>query len=299
MTPEVLIVEEPAVGVRRLTLNRPDKHNALNDDLREALFRELRSADRDPDISVVVIAGEGPSFCSGYDLATPNNAVERSAPTSIDGWWPRHVMAGWFEMADMTIAIIGEVHGYCLAGGSELAAACDLVYVSDDAKIGYPPVRLMSPPDFVWQPWFLGPRRAMEVLLTGDAISGQEAVDAGFANRCVPREALSQTVLDVAIRITAVPRELTAMNKRVVHRSMDVAGYRQAIRANTETQTLAFHQAPSLEYRQRMRDGGVSNALRERDGAFSDYSATEPTQNLPPATDPATPQIKGVPEDDV
>ena len=78
----------------------------------------------------------------------------------------------WFEMWDMATPIIGQVHGYCLAGGSELATACDLVYVADDAQIGYPPVRLMSPPDMQWQTWMMGLRRGMEALLTGDSMSG-------------------------------------------------------------------------------------------------------------------------------
>ena len=107
------------------------------------------------------------------------------------------------------------MHGWCLAGGTELAAACDLVYVADDAQIGYPPVRLMSPPDMQWQTWLMGLRRGMEALLTGDAMSGTEAVAAGMANRAHPADELDDAVLAVAERVAKIPVELLALNKRV------------------------------------------------------------------------------------
>ena len=153
----VLLVDEPLEKVRRLTLNRPHKRNALNDRLRGALFDALRAADRDPDVSVVIIRGAGTCFSAGYDLGSRNTDVERSIAPA-DGWWSRHVVNNWFEMWDMATPIIAQVHGYCLAGGTELATACDLVYVADDAQVGYPPVRLMSPPDMQWQTWMMGLR---------------------------------------------------------------------------------------------------------------------------------------------
>ena len=115
MNTSVLLIDEPQEGIRRLTMNRPEKHNALNDDLRLAIFENLRDADSDKDVSVIVIRGAGESFCSGYDLSSVNNPVERTSSTT-DGWWSRHVVANWFEMWDMSKPIIGQVHGYCVAG---------------------------------------------------------------------------------------------------------------------------------------------------------------------------------------
>ena len=147
MSDDVLIIDEPLPRVRRFTLNRPEKRNALNDALRGALFDALREGDGSRGCSVMIIRGAGQSFCAGYDLGMPNHDVERTIAKQ-DGWWSRHVVNNWFEMWDMATPIIGQVHGFCLAGGSELAAACDLLYVADDAQIGYPPVRLMSPPGY-------------------------------------------------------------------------------------------------------------------------------------------------------
>ncbi len=271
----VLLIDEPLPKVRRLTLNRPAKRNALNDDLRGALFDALRAGDKDPSISVMIIRGAGSSFCAGYDLGSPNSDVERSI-AHVDGWWSRHVVNNWFEMWDMSTPIIGQVHGYCLAGGTELATACDLVYVAEDAQIGYPPVRLMSPPDMQWQTWLMGLRRGMEALLTGDSMSGVEAVTSGFANRAHPMATLEGEVLAMAERVAKIPRELLALNKRAAHRAMDVMGIRAGIRATAEIQALGFHQQPSRDYMRSFAEKGVTAALSERDAAFGDYREGPP-----------------------
>jgi enoyl-CoA hydratase len=218
----------------------------------------------------MIIRGAGSAFCAGYDLGSPNSDVER-AISRADGWWSRHVVNNWFEMWDMSTPIIGQVHGYCLAGGTELATACDLVYVAEDAKIGYPPVRLMSPPDMQWQTWMMGLRRGMEALLTGDSMSGVEAVANGFANRAHPADELDGAVLAMAERIAKIPADLLALNKRAAHRAMDVMGIRAGIRATAEIQALGFHQPSSMEYMQSFVTKGVTAALSERDAAFGDY----------------------------
>jgi enoyl-CoA hydratase len=133
-----------------------------------------------------------------------------------------------------------------MAGGSELAAACDLVYVAEDAKIGYPVVRMVSPPDMQFHPWLVGMRRAMELMLTGDSVSGSEAAAIGLANRAFPAAELELRVLELAERIAKVPPDLQQLNKRSVHRAMDVMGIRAAIRAGSELQALATHQ-PSVK----------------------------------------------------
>ena len=278
MSEPVLIVDDPAPKVRRLTLNRPDKRNALNDALRGALFDALRAGDKDKNVSVMIVRGAGSCFSAGYDLGSPNTDVER-ASAYADGWWSRHVVNNWFEMWDMSTPIIGQVHGYCLAGGSELATACDLVYVARDAKIGYPPVRLMSPPDMQWQTWLMGLRRGMEALLTGDSMSGDEAVAAGFANRAFDLADLDVEVVAVAERVAKIPADLLALNKRAAHRAMEAMGIRAGIRATAEIQALGFHQRSSKEYMSSFATKGVTAALSERDASFGDYRESGPTSS--------------------
>jgi enoyl-CoA hydratase len=275
----VLLIDEPRPGVRRLTMNRPEKRNALNNALRGAILSALQEADADPAVKVSILRGAGPCFSAGYDLSA-NNAVEQPyySPGG-PGQWSRHVVEGWFRIWDLGKPVIAQVHSYCLAGGSELATCCDLVYVAEDAKIGYPPTRLMSPPDNQFHPWIMGMRAAMEMYLTGDAISGTEAAARGWANRAVPASDLEATVLAIAERITHVPTELTQINKRSVHRAMEIMGLRAAIRSGTEMQALAFTTEASLAYRaQFKRDGGsVRDLLSQRDAPFRDYREADPT----------------------
>ncbi len=272
-TADVLLTDQPAPGVRRLTMNRPEKRNALNNALRGAIFQALQDADTDPEVRVSIIRGAGPSFCAGYDLSADNAGGQPYYTAGGALPWSRHVVEGWFRMWDLAKPVIAQVHGYCLAGGSELATACDLVYVAEDAKIGYPPTRLMSPPDMQFHPWLLGMRRAMEMYLTGDAISGAEAARDGFANRAFPAEHLEAEVLKLAERVALVPPDLQQINKRSVHRAMEIMGMRDALRAGTELQALAFTTESSLAYRRQFkRDGGsVRELLSQRDAPFRDY----------------------------
>jgi len=273
--PVHLLVDDPRPRVRRLTLNRPEKRNALNNRLRGELLEALRTADADPEVSVSIVRGAGSCFSAGYDLAADNRVDQPYYSPGGPGQWSRHVVEGWFTIWDLAKPVIAQVHGYCLAGGSELATACDVVFAAEDAQIGYPAVRLMSPPDMQYHPWLVGMRRAMELMLTGDAMSGREAADWGFATRAFPAAELESRTLEFAERAARIPTELQQLNKRSVHRAMEIMGARAAMRAGTEIQALAFTTEASRAYlAQFRRDGGsVREQLDRRDRAFGDYRA--------------------------
>ena len=273
--PVHLLVDDPRPRVRRLTLNRPEKRNALNNRLRGELLEALRAADADPAVRVAVLRGAGPAFSSGYDLSADNSVGQPFYSPGGPGQWARHVVESWFTIWDLAKPVIAQVHGYCLAGGSELAACCDLVYVAEDARIGYPPTRLMSPPDNQFHPFLMGMRAAMEMYLTGDALTGTEAAARGFANRAVPAAELEKTVLGVAERIALVPTELTQINKRAVHRAMEVMGLRSSIRAGTELSALATHTESMKKFVSGIQSSGLKAALTERDTPFGDYRTSE------------------------
>ena len=266
----LILVDDPRPKVRRVTLNRPEKRNALNNQIRGELFAALEHADRDPEVHVTIVRGAGSCFSAGYDLGSNNAANQPFFTAAGDGNWPRHVVDGAFKIWDLAKPVIAQVHGYCLAGGSELMSACDLCYVSEDAKIGYPPVRLMSPPDNQFHAWLAGMRNAMELMLTGDSVDGHEAVRMGLANRCFRNDELESRVLEIAERIAKIPPDLQQLNKRSVHRAMEIMGMRAAIKAGTEIQALAFHQRSSREYLKEFARG-VTQALSKRDAQFGDY----------------------------
>jgi enoyl-CoA hydratase len=267
----LITVDNPEPGVQRIALNRPEKRNALNNEIRAEIFEALEKADANPDLRVSIIRGAGPCFSAGYDLRADNrkNLPYFTAPG--DGHWPRHVVQGWLGIWDLAKPVIAQVHGYCLAGGSELATACDLVYVAEDAQIGYPVVRSMSAPDMQFHPWLMGLRNAMEMMLTGDSISGVDAVRMGFANRAFPADELDARVLEIASRVARIPSDLQQLNKRSVHRALEIMGLRAAIRAGTEIQALGFHQRSALETFQKLASGPLTDALDDRDAKFGDY----------------------------
>jgi enoyl-CoA hydratase len=260
---ELILVDEPAQYVRRITLNRPEKRNAISTPMRVELLDALRAHDSDPGVRVTIVRGAGPCFSSGYDLSG-GSLMEGSPFYSApgDGQWARQANDTWFSVWDLAKPVIAQIHGYAIAGGTELASACDLVYVAEDAQISYPVVRVLSPPDWQYHTVLLGMRRAMELMLTGDPISGIEAARIGFANRAFPAESLAGEVLRIASRIAGVPADLAQINKRVVHRAFDVWGARAAIRAGTELQALAGHTATAAQFRENLL-ANVKKAVAE------------------------------------
>ena len=245
---KLILVDQPAPHVSRITLNRPEKRNALSNQLRAELLDTLFLLDKDSSVRVTIIRGAGSCFSSGYDLASDLNSGQPGYTAAGDGQWSRHVSECWMSIWDLAKPVIAEVHGYALAGGSELAAACDLVYVAEDAQIGYPVVRLLSPPDMQFHTWMMGMRNAMEMMLTGDSISGTEAVQQGFANRAWPADQLEQEVIKKAVKVAAIASDLNQINKRSVHRAMEIMGIRTGIRQGSELMALASHQPSSKEF---------------------------------------------------
>ena len=269
-----LLIEDPRPGIRRISLNRPEKRNALCNPLREELFNSLEEADSDSEVRVIVLSGAGSCFCAGYDLSYNNKEDMPYHSSKNDGFWPRHVVEGAFKIWDLATPVIAQVHGYCLAGGTELAASCDLVYVANDVKIGYPVVRSMSPPDNQIFPWLMGMRHAMEMMLTGESIDGETAVKQGFANRSFDADSLGEEVLKIAEKVAKVPSDLQAINKRAVHRQMEAMGMRTGIRAGTEMQALAMHSKSTQEHLKEL-SSGLKEALTKRDEEFGDYRTSK------------------------
>jgi enoyl-CoA hydratase len=271
----VVLVDDPAPHVRRITLNRPEKRNALNHALRGEVIQALQAADTDPEVHVSIVRGAGKCFSSGYDLGGGNAGLEVPYFTAGgDGQWPRHVVDGWMSIWDLAKPVIAQVHGYCLAGGSELATGCDLVYIAEDAQMGYPAVRF-GVPDMHFHSWLLGMRTAMEMMVTGDAIDGREAARLGWATRAYPADELEARTLERAARVAQLPPDIVQLNKRAVHRQMEIMGLRAGLRAGTELCTLGTHQKSFHAFMARSQKEGLLTALQERDQVFGDYRTAD------------------------
>lgn len=244
--PEPLVLRsEPAPHVVAFTLNRPDKRNAISADLRHLLLDLLDEADADPQVHVVIVSGAGSCFSSGYDL---RGALRNARDVDEAGQpqdWPAAATASWRRIGQLGVPVIAQIHGYALAGGTELAAACDLVYIADDAHIAHPVAPLFGPADFNYHPWLVGPRNAMEMALTGEAMSGTDAVQVGFANRSWPQAELAAAVLQRAVTIAASPRDISRINKATVRAGMAAMGVDDTIQAMVAWRRKANAELPA------------------------------------------------------
>ncbi len=266
---EPVVLVEDIGPVRRLTMNRPEALNALNHDLVEGLSAALAGAATDDDVRVVVLRGAGRAFCAGYDLNEDADEGELDARH-----WHDSLSASterMLEFTDHPKPTIAQVHSYCLAGGTDLMLACDLAVVSDDAKFGYVDVRFGSGVVSMFLPWVVGVRAAKELLFTGeDRVGADEALRMGLVNRVVPSADLDEATLDLANEIATNEPFVVQTTKRAVNRAWDVAGFRAAMRANTELDVMieTANLPARDEFRRITRSDGLKAAIAWRDERF-------------------------------
>jgi enoyl-CoA hydratase len=263
----VLLREATDWGVR-LTLNRPSKLNALSAELRDALTEAVAAAEADPDIRVIAIAGAGRAFCSGYDLS-------EDAPDDVRGW--RKILA---EDVAATLAIwrcskpvIAQVHGFALAGGLELAMACDLVVASDDARLGEPEIRFGSAPVTLLMPFLIGQKATRELLMTGDLVDAAEARRMGLVNRVVPADRLAAEVDELAETLARVEPDVMAPTKLMLNRAMEASGFLAAVEAGLDLQSIVNTSATARAFDEIVRRDGLKAALAWRDQRYQERLA--------------------------
>ncbi len=264
----MLLVED--VGpVRRLTMNRPRSLNALNGALVEALMGALDEAAAAETVSVVVLRGEGRAFSAGYDL----NEDASAGVLDSSSWHAEleHSTAQMLRILDHPKPVIASVHGYCLAGGTDLMLACDLAVAADDAIFGYVDIRFGSGVVSMFLPWVVGVRRAKELLFTGaDRVSADEAFRIGLVNRIVPRDELDDATMALANEIAKNEPFVVQTTKRAVNRVWDVAGFRAAMAANSELDTIieTANLPARAEFRRITEEQGLKAAIAWRDARY-------------------------------
>ena len=268
----VLLTTRTPWGVR-LTLNRPAKLNALNGPLVHALVAALDAAEADPDVRVIVLEGAGRAFSSGYDL-TEESEGGIGGPVE----WRRALaadVAATLRFLDSPKPIVAQVHGYALAGGLELAMACDLVVAAEGTKLGEPEIRYGSAPVTLLMPYLIGQKKTRELLLTGDLIDAVEAERIGLINRVVPAERLVAEVDALADRLARTPPEVMSLTKRMLNRSMDAAGFRLAVEAGLDLGAIinAADTPEQREWDAIVRRDGLRAALAWRDRRYDDRLA--------------------------
>ena len=268
----VLLTRAAHWGVR-LILNRPAKLNALSGALVEALSAAVDTAAADPDVRVIVIEGSGRAFSSGYDLT---EEAEGEAPGPVR--WRELLaadVAATLKILDCPKPVIAQVHGYALAGGLELAMACDLVVAAEGTKFGEPEIRYGSAPVTLLMPFLIGQKKTRELLLTGDLIDAAEAERIGLINRVVPAERLAAEVDALAGRLARTPPEVMGPTKAMLNRAMDAAGFRLAVEAGLDLGAIinAAGTPEQLEWDSIVRQDGLKAALAWRDRRYDERLA--------------------------
>ncbi len=281
---EQILYEEDG-GKVRITLNRPDKLNAMTPKLQRELFDALWRADADAEVHAIILRGAGRSFSAGYDISMTYREDESHAP-GVDGrrGWREFDDDTWYLERDQRLRtaifdlhkpVIAQVHGYCLAGGTDLALLCDIVVAAEDAVIGFPPVRNQgSPVNHMWT-YLVGPQWAKYFLLTGDQVSGAEAARIGLVWKAVPFDRLEAEVEALAERMCRIDTGVLASNKRIVNIALEMMGARTIQRMSAEMDSRA-RQAPGVkEFYRIAAEQGMKAALAWRDGAYEDLTGSE------------------------
>jgi enoyl-CoA hydratase len=271
------IIYEVSDGRARITLNRPEKRNALANPMLVELEHALWEADDDTRVHCVVLRGAGKDFCAGYDLsgtgaAPPDDGIPRRTGRTIDDdIWNlernnRRIRALW----DMHKPSIAQIHGNCLAGGTDLAMNCDILIAADDARIGFPPARnLGALPNNMWI-YHCGPQWAKRLQLTGDTVTGKQAAQIGLVLKSVPKDLLEAEVEGLADRMALIDPDLLSANKRIINMSMELMGAQVLQRLAAENDARG-HRAPATrEYFAAVKEKGLKGAFKERDAKFGD-----------------------------
>ena len=259
--------------VARLLLNRPERYNAINDEMPREIRAAVEWANAQAEIHVIVVEGAGKGFCGGYDLAeTAEEMIEHPCQQESSPWDPmvdyafmkrntEDFMSLW-RSAKPTIA---KVHGAAVAGGSDIAMCCDLLVMAEDARIGYMPTRVWGCPTTAMWTYRLGPLRAKQLMFTGDVIDGRTAADWGLANEAVPAAQLEHAVMQLADRIAGVPASHLAMHKMVVNQAMLSMGLEQTQMFATIFDGVTRHNPEGLWFRRYAQEQGFKAAVQWRD----------------------------------
>jgi enoyl-CoA hydratase len=279
------ILYEVADGRARITLNRPDKLNALSLALQAELAEALWEADNDRAVHCVIIKGAGRAFSAGYDLTGAGNNVAVSRVQSSDrayrggrsidddAWQLERGQRYRMAMFDMHKPVIAQVHGYCLAGGTDIALLCDMIIAAEDATFGFPPARdLGALPNNMWL-YNVGPQWAKRLTLTGDTVTGSEAQDIGLILKAVPADLLEQEVEGLASRMAHIDPDLLSANKRIINMGLELMGARTLQRMAAENDVRGHNSRAAAEFRESVKTRGLRDTLRARDAKFGDGRA--------------------------
>jgi enoyl-CoA hydratase len=265
-------------ALARLTLNRPERLNAINTQLVVDLRAAVIAANDDTNVRVIILSGAGRAFCAGYDLDWGTRA-EDAGQRAMSGIWDpvrdylgmsRNVRA-YMSLWESPKPVIAQVHGWCVGGGTDLALCSDLIFMADDAQIGYPPARVWGEPTTMMWVYRLGLEHAKRLMLTGGSLTGTEAERVGLCSRALPAAQLADHVDAFARKLATIPLNQLAMSKLLVNQAYENMGLRTTQILGTVFDGVARHTPEGIAWRDMAMKEGFREAVRRRDAPFEDY----------------------------
>jgi enoyl-CoA hydratase len=282
--------------IARITLDRPERGNGITAAMPRELAECVERANLDPEVHVIALAGNGSGFCGGYDLVESaegmglqeDDSVPKGSPIDPFVMAKNHDPAGqWdpvtdFQMMSRNVRgfmslfhsekpTVCKVHGFCVAGGTDMALCSDLLVIEDRAKIGYPPARVWGVPTTALWAHRIGPARAKRLLLTGDSLTGEEALEWGLAIEAAPAAELDERFESLLERIARVPINQLVMHKLLVNQALYAQGLQATQVLGTFFDGIARHTPEGFAFQQRAAEAGFKEAVRERDEPFGDF----------------------------
>jgi enoyl-CoA hydratase len=279
--------------VARLTFNRSEQGNAITLDTPRDLADAVERADLDPRVHVIVLSGRGKGFCGGYDLSVfaeqqiPNHDPTKPWDPMVDYAMMSRFTRGYASLLHANKPTVAKIHGFCVAGGTDIALHCDQIVIAEDAKIGYPPTRVWGVPSAGLWAHRLGDQRAKRLLFTGDCLSGAEAAEWGLAVEAAPPEELDERTEILVQRIAAMPVNQLMMVKLALNSALLAQGIQNSAMVSTVFDGIARHTREGYAFQQRAAEVGFRQAVRERDSA--PYDDAGPSTNKGSATEKGLP----------
>jgi enoyl-CoA hydratase len=284
--------------VARITLDRPERGNGITPALIAELVECVERADLDPTVHVMRLSGSGPGFCGGYDLvesaegmgaAAASDEVGEAAASPLHPWaiavnhdpertWDPMVdyammsrnVRGFMSLFHCGKPVVCMVHGFCVAGGTDMALCSDLLVIAADAKIGYPPARVWGSPTTALWAHRVGAQRAKRLLFTGDSLSGREALEWGLAIEAPAAEELEGRTEVLLERIARVPVNQLMLMKLLVNQTLYAQGLHATQVLGTVFDGITRHTPEGYAFQRRAAEAGFRDAVRERDEPFGD-----------------------------
>jgi len=266
------VLYEADERVATIALNRPERFNAINERMPDDLAAAINYAERQNDVHVIVLTGTGRGFCGGYDLkefaetkGTNPGIQDMPWDPMIDYAFMSHCTRQFMSIWRCHKPVIGRIQGDAVAGGSDIALCCDIVLMSQTARIGYPPARVWGCPTTAMWVYRIGAEMAKRMLFTGDLISGQEAEKMGLIYKAVPPDAMDLEVKKLTDRIRGVPKNQLMMMKLMVNQAYENMGLSSTQQIATLFDGITRHSPEGVRFKQRAEEVGFKQAVVERD----------------------------------